>query len=190
MVQDYIGALNVYLALPALGISGIGVPNLRIVAILIGAATLLLLERSLSTWLACLTGSPAATTGRPVPITLAGLMAVTLLAASPSFIFWSRQGIFVTNLTQPLTLLCIWQGLTLAAQRTQCRALDERVGRRSCPLRQAAGGMGCGALCTAHAWLVDLCAPAGSPACAVPLLRRSAWSWCGFFAATLAALAI
>ena len=111
MVQDYIGALNVYLALPALGISGIGVPNLRIVAILTGAATLLLLERSLSTWLACLTGSPAAMDDHPVPITLAGLMAITLLAASPSFIFWSRQGIFVTNLTQPLTLLCIWQGL-------------------------------------------------------------------------------
>jgi hypothetical protein len=30
MVQDYIGALNVYLALPFLAASGIGVPNLRI----------------------------------------------------------------------------------------------------------------------------------------------------------------
>ncbi|HMN28898.1 MAG TPA: hypothetical protein PKE45_12175, partial [Caldilineaceae bacterium] len=32
MVQDYIGALNVYLALPFLALTGIGVPNLRIVA--------------------------------------------------------------------------------------------------------------------------------------------------------------
>jgi hypothetical protein len=42
---------------------------------------------------------------------LAGLVAVTLLAASPSFVFWSRQGIFVTNLTQPLCCWCIWQGV-------------------------------------------------------------------------------
>jgi 4-amino-4-deoxy-L-arabinose transferase-like glycosyltransferase len=34
---------------------------------------------------------------------------VSLLAASPSFVFWSRQGIFVTNLTQVFVFLCIWQ---------------------------------------------------------------------------------
>ncbi|MCB0091090.1 MAG: hypothetical protein KDE54_24525, partial [Caldilineaceae bacterium] len=32
MVQDYIGALNVYLALPLLWLTGIGVPNLRALA--------------------------------------------------------------------------------------------------------------------------------------------------------------
>jgi hypothetical protein len=109
MVQDYIGALNVYLALPFLGISGIGVPNLRMLPILIGLSALLLLERTISTWLAWRT--LPANHGR-VAISTAGLIAVTLLAASPSFVFWSRQGIFVTNLTQPLTLLCIWQGIS------------------------------------------------------------------------------
>ncbi|NJN83936.1 MAG: hypothetical protein HC802_17755 [Caldilineaceae bacterium] len=42
---------------------------------------------------------------------MAALIAITLLAASPSFVFWSRQGIFVTNLTQPLVFACLWQGV-------------------------------------------------------------------------------
>ncbi|WP_445247532.1 glycosyltransferase family 39 protein [Microcoleus sp. OTE_8_concoct_300] len=41
----------------------------------------------------------------------ASLLTITLLAVSPSFVFWSRQGVFVTNLTQPLCLWAIWQGL-------------------------------------------------------------------------------
>ena len=36
MVQDYIGALNVYLALPLLALTGIGVPNLRLLPVLTG----------------------------------------------------------------------------------------------------------------------------------------------------------
>ena len=52
MVQDYIGALNVYLALPFLAATGIGVPNLRLLAVLTGLAALLLLERTLSEWVA------------------------------------------------------------------------------------------------------------------------------------------
>jgi len=106
MVQDYIGALNVYLALPSLGLTGIGVPNLRLVAVLTGALALLLSERAVSTWQRWQIGAQPST--EP---TLAALLTVTLLAASPSFIFWSRQGIFVTNLTQPLCAWCIWQGL-------------------------------------------------------------------------------
>ncbi len=47
----------------------------------------------------------------PIPNPQSPLFAVFLLVASPSFVFWSRQGIFVTNLTQPLTLLCVWMGL-------------------------------------------------------------------------------
>jgi hypothetical protein len=129
MVQDYIGALNVYLALPFLALTGIGVPNLRSLAVLIGLAALLLLERALSEWQALRDednqkqhkqealnerqlGLPSlAWPEVHTPISLAGLLAVTLLAASPSFVFWSRQGIFVTNLTQPLSFWCIWQGL-------------------------------------------------------------------------------
>lgn len=108
MVQDYIGALNVYLALPVLWLTGIGVPNLRLVAVLTGVATLLLLERTVTAWVAWHTEEPPTTR---LPLSTAGLLAVTLLVASPSYIFWSRQGIFVTNLTQPLTLWALWQGI-------------------------------------------------------------------------------
>lgn len=117
MVQDYIGALNVYLALPALALTGIGVPNLRIVAVLTGLAALLLLERAVSEYWAWTPRSSNAPDPSDVvvkagtPISVAGLLAVALLAASPSFVFWSRQGIFVTNLTLTLALWSIWQGV-------------------------------------------------------------------------------
>jgi hypothetical protein len=103
MVQDYIGALNVYLALPFLALTGIGAPNLRALALLTGLAALLLMERAVSTW-----QQDGAAPGAP---TWGGVVAVWLLAASPSFVFWSRQGIFVTNLMQPFVWLMIWQGL-------------------------------------------------------------------------------
>lgn len=119
MVQDYIGALNVYLAMPVLWLSGIGVPNLRMVAVLTGLVALLMVERTVTTYDAWYTG---ASTQQHLPLSLPGLLAVTLLAASPSFVFWSRQGIFVTNLTQPLTFCCLWQGLRWL-QRGQPRAL-------------------------------------------------------------------
>ncbi len=122
MVQDYIGALNVWLAWPVLAITGVGVPDLRFVGLLAGLAALLMLERTVSEWMVLQSSRFTPRTHERsiedkappsfwTPISLAGLFSVTLLAASPSFVFWSRQGIFVTNLTQPLTLLCIWLGL-------------------------------------------------------------------------------
>ena len=110
MVQDYIGALNVYLALPLLWLTGIGVPNLRALAILTALAALLLLERTVSEWM-CLCRADQGALRRRAPLSLAGVIAGALLSVSPSFIFWSRQGIFVTNIMQPLTLACIWQGV-------------------------------------------------------------------------------
>lgn len=106
MVQDYIGALNVYLALPFLALTGVGVPNLRFLPLLLGLLALLALERSISEWLALIREQ----TG-PVPISLAGLFTVTLLAVSPSFVFWQRQGIFVTNATLPATFAALWLAL-------------------------------------------------------------------------------
>lgn len=107
MVQDYIGALNVYVVLPFLATSGIGVPNLRVAALLLAVLGLLTLERTISEWLA-LTESHAA----PItPITPLALVCLTLLVLGPSFVFWQRQGIFVTNATFPLTFACIWQGI-------------------------------------------------------------------------------
>ncbi len=108
MVQDYIGALNVYLALPFLALSGIGVPNLRVLPILCGLLVLLLVERSVSDCMAW-RGPDTAEKLATAPLSTAGLTAVVLLAVSPSFIFWSRQGIFVTNLTQVFVFLSVWQ---------------------------------------------------------------------------------
>ena len=116
MVQDYIGALNVYLALPLLKLTGIGVPNLRFLSILTGLLALMTLERAVSAYTHFATNRQSSfrlpTPASATPISLAGLISTTLLAASPSFVFWSRQGIFVTNLIQPLCFLAIWQGIS------------------------------------------------------------------------------
>ncbi len=113
MVQDYIGALNVYLALPLLALTGIGVPNLRLLPLLCGLLALLLLERAISAWCASLRRPDLdpAPDSLDTPISLAGLFAVSLLAISPSYVFWARQGIFVTNLMLPFVFLCLWQGV-------------------------------------------------------------------------------
>lgn len=125
MVQDYIGALNVYLAIPFLALTGVGVPNLRILPVLCGLIGLLLVERSVSEWAALVRARQRSrqtldNTPAHAPIALAGLLAVSLLAVSPSFIFWSRQGIFVTNLTQVFVFLCLWLGVRWV--RTGARA--------------------------------------------------------------------
>ncbi|MCX7670799.1 MAG: glycosyltransferase family 39 protein [Anaerolineae bacterium] len=92
MVQDYIGALNVILALPFLALGGLNVPALRALPIALAALTLVI------------TGKVAWRLGGPV----AGLIAMALLAVNPTFVFWSRQGIFVTNLTALLFMASLW----------------------------------------------------------------------------------
>lgn len=106
MVQDYIGALNVYLAIPFLAALGVNVPALRLLGVVCGLLTLLL------TWE--LGREMARLAGRR-PGSLAG-MAVLLLAASPTFVFWSRQGIFVTNVA--VTLSVATAALLLRWRRT------------------------------------------------------------------------
>ena len=107
MVQDYIGALNVYLAVPFLAATGIGVPNLRLLPLFLAVLGLLALERTVSEWLALSERSAV-----PVaPVAPAALACLTLLAAAPSFVFWQRQGIFVTNATFPFTFACVWLAL-------------------------------------------------------------------------------
>ncbi|MDH7485489.1 MAG: glycosyltransferase family 39 protein [Anaerolineae bacterium] len=96
MVQDYIGALNVYLAMPFLALFGVSVPALRLLPLLTAAATLLLLYALANEAF-----------GRR-----AAAIATLLLAVNPSFVFWSRQGIFVTNITATLAV---------AAALTACR---------------------------------------------------------------------
>lgn len=93
MVTDYIGALNVYLLLPAFTLFDITVQALRLVPVLFAALTLFLtylLAQQLF--------------GRRVAV-----LTVLLLAVNPSFIFWSRQGVFVTSITATMAmagLLC------------------------------------------------------------------------------------
>ncbi len=107
MVQDYIGALNVYLALPFLALFGVTVPALRLLAVACGLVTLLLV-RGLGNDLG------AASSSRPSPAEataqagFAGDLALLLLAVNPTFIFWSRQGIFVTNVVVTLAVAAVW----------------------------------------------------------------------------------
>ncbi len=88
MVQDYIGALNVYLAVPFLALLGVSVPALRLMPVLCAALTLLftyIFARQLF--------------NRRV-----AAIAYLLLALNPSFVFWNRQGIFVTSITATLAM--------------------------------------------------------------------------------------
>ncbi|NJN93787.1 MAG: phospholipid carrier-dependent glycosyltransferase [Anaerolineales bacterium] len=89
MTQDYIGALNTYAAIPFIALLGATPAALRVMSILTGAITLgltYLLAQQLSgeRW--------------------AGLIAALLLAVDPTFIFWNRQGIFVTAITAAIGL--------------------------------------------------------------------------------------
>lgn len=89
MTQDYIGALNTYAAIPFVALLGPTPAALRSMSILIGAVTLsltYLLAQQLSgqRWV--------------------GLSAALLLAVDPTFIFWNRQGIFVTAVTAAIGL--------------------------------------------------------------------------------------
>ncbi len=95
MVQDYIGALNVYLAVPFLALGGVNVVALRWLPLLTGGLTLLL------TW------RVARALGGP----WAAHVAALLLAVNPTFVFWSRQGIFVTNLTALFFMASLLTGL-------------------------------------------------------------------------------
>ena len=83
MTQDYIGALNTYAAIPFFLILGVNPISLRAMAIAVSLLTLWLTYR-----LARALYGPAAS-----------VLAVLLLATNPTFVFWSRQGVFVTSAT-------------------------------------------------------------------------------------------
>ncbi len=95
MIQDYIGTVNTYLYAPFAAVLGVGVVSLRLMSVLTSVVTLLLVRQL----------------GRAWGGHWAGVLAMLLLAMQPSFIFWSRQGVYVTFVTVPLTLgalLCGW----------------------------------------------------------------------------------
>jgi hypothetical protein len=112
MLVDYIGATNVALALPFLTIGGPQVAALRALPVSLSVIALLLLYAF----------------ARQVYNRRVAAAAFLLLAVNPSFVFWSRQGIFVTSTIIPLSLgaalclvrwyrqgsrLCLWLGMFL-----------------------------------------------------------------------------
>lgn len=105
MTQDYIGAINTYLSIPFIWLFGSTATALRLTSVFTGLITL-----TLSYALAYrLTGQP-----------WAGLTAASLLATDPTFIFWNRQGIFVTAITAPIALgatVCWLQRIQTGAVR-------------------------------------------------------------------------
>jgi 4-amino-4-deoxy-L-arabinose transferase-like glycosyltransferase len=92
MVQDYIGAFNVYFALPFFALLGSTVVALRFYTVCIGAVTISLAYGFLAT-----------TVNKR-----AAFVAAMLLAVSPSFIFWQRQGVYVASLTTTFAVAALW----------------------------------------------------------------------------------
>jgi 4-amino-4-deoxy-L-arabinose transferase-like glycosyltransferase len=96
MTQDYIGALNLYGAIPFIIMLGPTPAALRTMSILVGALTLL------ATY-----GAATRLTGRP----WVGSLAALLLAVDPTFIFWNRQGVFVTGVTAAIGMAATYSWL-------------------------------------------------------------------------------
>jgi hypothetical protein len=104
MTQDYIGALNTYTAIPFFLLLGITTTSLRIMSLAIGLLTL-----GLTFWLA-----------KALYSSTAAVLSVLLLAVNPTFVFWSRQGVFVTSVTATIGLgavLAWWTWWRTGARR-------------------------------------------------------------------------
>ena len=106
MIVDYVGALNTYLLLLYFKLGGIGVVTMRLWPITVAAAIIWL------TW----------ELGRRLFGTRAGFLAAMLLAVQPSFVFFARQGIYVTNTTIAL-MLAVWLALIRLATTGRARWL-------------------------------------------------------------------
>jgi 4-amino-4-deoxy-L-arabinose transferase-like glycosyltransferase len=95
MIYEYIATVNTYLAIPFFAVLGINVPALRTMAIAQSMAALVLLYLL----------------GRDLFNRRVAVTALLLLAVSPSFVFWGRQGVFVTSVTVPISLAAVWAWL-------------------------------------------------------------------------------
>jgi hypothetical protein len=92
MVQDYIGALDVYWVLPFVATLGNTTNALRLPFVILGALSIGLSFGFL--WQQTNLGS--------------AVLGALLLANHPAFVFWSRQGILVALFTLPLTIMLVW----------------------------------------------------------------------------------
>jgi hypothetical protein len=88
MTQDYIGAINTYLAIPFFLLLGVNMLGLRAMALAVGLVTLWLVFRL----------------GKALYGPTAAILAALLLSVNPTFVFWSRQGVFVTSVTAAIGL--------------------------------------------------------------------------------------
>lgn len=92
MVMDYVGTVNTVLLLPFLALGGVSVVAMRLMAVLAAAITIGL------TYLL----------GREFLSRPAAAAAALLLAAHPSFVFFSRQGIHVTSVMSLLAIAAFY----------------------------------------------------------------------------------
>lgn len=92
MVMDYVGPLNTYLLVPIFALTGIGATGIRLLMVAGGATTLIL--------------GYAAARALLGPWVAAG--ATLLAAVHPSFLLWSRQGIFVSSLMSVMSTGSLW----------------------------------------------------------------------------------
>lgn len=109
MVQNHIGALQVYAAMPFVMLMGPTTVALRTMTVVVGASTLI----GVYAFMLRAYGGVAAGA------------AVLWLAAFPSFILWSRQGAFVTNLAP---CLAVW-ALAVASASSQFRIQSSALPR-------------------------------------------------------------
>lgn len=92
MVMSYVGPTTSYLAMPGFALFDVSVATLRVTTILVGLLTLLLAWGFLRDFLDA----------------RAAALSVLLLAANPTFIFWSRIGAIVSLPMLPLAIATLW----------------------------------------------------------------------------------
>ncbi|MCS7003234.1 MAG: glycosyltransferase family 39 protein [Dehalococcoidia bacterium] len=95
MVMDYVGAVSTYLLVGSIAIFGVTVEAVRAMPIAFGVVALLLAYG----FLRGAVGVPAA------------LIALWLVAVTPSFVFWTRQGVHVSSIMLVCSTAVLWLGL-------------------------------------------------------------------------------
>jgi hypothetical protein len=96
MISNYVGTVNTYLMLPFFYFLGVNVSSSRLMPIFFGGLTLILNY----------------VFAKDLLNRRAAAITVLLLAVHPSFILWSRQGIYVTSVMTCMaagSLLCFWR---------------------------------------------------------------------------------
>ena len=94
MAMDYVGPVNTYLLTPFFTFLGVGVISVRMMTVAVGGLAILLYYFAL----------------RGLYNRGVASITILLLAISPSFIFWSRQGVHVTSIMTAIaggSLLCL-----------------------------------------------------------------------------------